>query len=71
MGDMAIRNTTLHTTRLVPAKRASREYGIAYGSLRDICHRGEIQVVKVGRAWYLDRSDIDRWIETRKREWVQ
>ena len=42
------------TTRLVQAKRASRKYGIAYGSLRDIVQRGELAVIKVGRAWYLE-----------------
>jgi excisionase family DNA binding protein len=42
------------------------EYGIKYTTLRDIVHRGEIQIVRVGRAWYLERSDIDQWIASRK-----
>ena len=53
-------------SRLVAAKVASRESGIPYGSLRDLAHRGELPVVRVGRAWFFDRDDIDRWIETNK-----
>jgi excisionase family DNA binding protein len=65
---MGSRNTTPHTSapRLVAAKAASRQSGIPYGSLRDLAHRGELPVIRVGRAWYFDRGDIDRWIETRK-----
>jgi excisionase family DNA binding protein len=54
------------SARLIPAKKAADETGIAYTSLRDLVFRGEIPVVKVGRAWYLDRRDLDRWITTRK-----
>jgi excisionase family DNA binding protein len=55
-----------HTPRLEPAKAVARRTGIPYGSLRDLAHRGEIAVIRVGRAWYFERADIDRWIETRK-----
>ena len=51
---------------LVKAKPGAREYGLKYTSLRDIAHRGEIPVVRVGRAWYFDRRDIEAWIEQRK-----
>jgi len=63
---MAQRNTTPQTPRLEPAKAASQRSGIPYGSLRDLAHRGELPVVRIGRAWYFDRRDIDNWIETRK-----
>jgi excisionase family DNA binding protein len=53
-------------SRLVPAKAASRETGIAYTTLRDLAFRGEIPVVKVGRAWYFDRRDLDSWIASHK-----
>ncbi len=56
----------LTRSRLVAAKEASRVTGIPYGSLRDLAHRGELPVIRVGRAWYFERTDLDRWIETRK-----
>jgi excisionase family DNA binding protein len=52
--------------QLEPAKKTSRRTGIPYGSLRDLAYRGEIPVVRVGRAWYFDRSDVDRWIALNK-----
>ena len=42
-------------SRLVRAKTAAAETGIPYTSLRDLAFRGEILVLKVGRAWYFDR----------------
>jgi excisionase family DNA binding protein len=58
--------TTARPPRLIGAKPASREYGIKYGSLRDLAHRGELPVIRVGRAWYFDRVDVERWIERSK-----
>lgn len=52
--------------RLAPVKDIAAETSIPYTTWRDIAHRGEIPVVRVGRAWYLDRADGARWIETRK-----
>jgi excisionase family DNA binding protein len=64
---MATRETTPRIPpRLVGAKPGSAEYGIKYTTLRDVVHRGEIPVIRIGRAWYLDRRDIEQWIETRK-----
>jgi excisionase family DNA binding protein len=60
------RRITVPTSRLVPAKTASREIGIAYTTLRDLAFRGEIPVVKVGRAWYFDRRDLESWIASHK-----
>lgn len=54
------------TARLVPAKVASVETGIAYTTLRDLAFRGEIPVIKIGRAWYFERRDLDAWITSRK-----
>jgi excisionase family DNA binding protein len=59
-------SSSTHAPRLVPAKTASAETGIAYTTLRDIAFRGELPVVKVGRAWYFDRNDLDNWIATHK-----
>ena len=73
---VAMATPTVHAAnsvspRLIPAKRAARDLGIPYSSLRDAHFRGELPVVKIGsgeshQAWYLERRDIDRWIETRK-----
>jgi excisionase family DNA binding protein len=51
---------------LRPAKKAAERRGLPYTTLRDIVLRGEIPVVKVGRAWYLEDRDVDRWVERRK-----
>jgi excisionase family DNA binding protein len=60
------RRTIFPGARLVSAKVASIETGIAYTTLRDLAFRGEIQVVRVGRAWYFERRDLDQWIASHK-----
>jgi hypothetical protein len=54
------------SARLAPAKQIARELGVPYTSLRDAHFRGEIEVVKLGRAWYYDRNDVNRWIDSRR-----
>lgn len=44
---------------LIPAAKVPEIYGVAYNSVRDLVFRGELHVVKVGRAWYLRRADLD------------
>ena len=63
--------TTFPGSRLVAAKVASIETGIAYTTLRDLAFRGEIPVVRVGRAWYFDRRDLEIWITSHKERLVQ
>ena len=58
--------TTFPNARLVTAKVASIETGIAYTTLRDLAFRGELPVVKIGRAWYFERRDLEHWIVTHK-----
>lgn len=58
--------STFPSSRLVPAKVASIETGIPYTTLRDVAFRGEISVVRVGRAWYFDRRDLENWIVSHK-----
>jgi len=60
------RSPTQPSARLVPAKVAASETGIAYGTLRDLVFRGELPVLKIGRAWYLDRADLARFIDSHK-----
>ncbi len=52
--------------QLIGAKSAAGEYGLKYTSLRGIIHRSEMPHIRIGRALYLDRRDIEKWIETRK-----
>jgi len=59
-----MRSTTV--ARLKPAKVAARERGIPYTSLRDLVFKGRIPVVRLGRAWYFDDRDLDRFIERSK-----
>jgi hypothetical protein len=52
--------------QLIGAKVAAAEYGVRYTSLRGIIHRSELPHIRIGRALYLDRRDIEAWIETNK-----
>lgn len=60
------KHTTAVPPRLIGAKRAVAEFGIKYTSLRHILHGGEIPFIRIGRAIYLERRDIEHFIETRK-----
>lgn len=51
------------TPRLLPAKRAAAELGVPYTTLRDCVFRGELRVVRIGRAWYFKRRDLDDLVE--------
>jgi hypothetical protein len=37
-------------------------FDLPYTTLRDLAFRGEIPVIKAGRAWYFERRDLDNWI---------
>ncbi len=51
---------------LRPFKQAVTESGLAYTSMRDAAFRGEIPVVRIGRAWYLDMRDLTDFIASHK-----
>ena len=63
---MPARNKPNAPTRLVGVKRAAQETGLGYTSLRGLVHRGEIPHLRVGRAMFLERRDLDSWIERQK-----
>lgn len=44
----------------------AREYGIPYTTLRDAHFRGDLPVVRIGRAWFIDRRDMDRFVDSMK-----
>ena len=48
---------------VMPFKQAAAEMGFPYTSLRDAHFRGELAVVKVGRAWYVELAELKRFIE--------
>ena len=52
--------------RLKRWARAAREAGIPYNTLRDAALRGQLPVVKIGKAWYAEPADIDKFIAARK-----
>lgn len=52
--------------QLVTAKAASEETGVPYTSLRDMAFRGQVKVVRLGRAWYFDRRELAAAIEASK-----
>jgi excisionase family DNA binding protein len=66
MRHMSTPKPTMTRPQLIGAKPASGEYGIKYTSLRDLVHRGELPCIRIGRAMYFDRSDIEHWIERSK-----
>jgi excisionase family DNA binding protein len=53
-------------SRLVPAKEAARIVGLPYSSLRLATQQGRIPVVRVSRAWYFERGDLEKFIEAHK-----
>jgi len=52
--------------KLIPAKQAAAELGLPYTSLRRAAFNGLISVVRINRAWYFDRADLNAFIESRK-----
>lgn len=52
--------------RLLTVKEAAAYIGRTEQALQHLIHRREITVVRKGRRVHLDRSDLDRWIETNK-----
>lgn len=52
--------------RLTPAKAAAAELGIPYTTLRDLVFRRRLPVVRLGRAWYFDRRDLENFVARAK-----
>ncbi len=51
--------------RLLTAKDAAQYLGVPYTTLRDWAHRGMLPIVRPPdcRRWWIDRLDLDRFIE--------
>ncbi len=54
------------SSRLYPLRAAANETGIPRRTLADLVARGELPHIRIGRAIYLERADVDRWIVSRK-----
>jgi excisionase family DNA binding protein len=52
---------------LVPAAQAATELGLPYTTVRLLAFRGEFPVVKIGRAWYFRRLDLEAFISRQLR----
>ncbi len=48
--------------KLIAAKAAVAETGIPYASLRRAAQQGKIPVVRMNRAWYFRRDDLEKLI---------
>jgi hypothetical protein len=55
-------------SRLVRAKVPQPKQASPNTSLRDLAFRGEIPVIKVAKAWYFDRRDLENWIAKHKEQ---
>ena len=54
--------------RLLDLHRACKYIGLSYWTLREMVSRGELSFVRVGRRIFIDRQDLDRWIEEHKEQ---
>jgi len=61
------RRKAARTSTLVPAAQAAAELGLPYTTLRHLAFKGEFPVVKVGRAWYFRRLDLEGYISRQLR----
>lgn len=48
--------------RVLPIKKAAEESGFNYWSLRDAHYRGELAIVRMGRAWYIEVDELARFV---------
>jgi excisionase family DNA binding protein len=56
---------------LETARDASRRTGIRYSTLRDCVFRGDLPVIRFGKAWYFERAAVDDLIERMKQTYAQ
>lgn len=47
----------------MPFKRAVQDAGLSYTGMRDAFFRGDIAIVRVGKAWYIEPAELARFIE--------
>lgn len=57
--------------RLVTGMNSETYSGVPYTTTRDAALKGQLPVVKIGRRFYFDKADLDRWIDNRKERLTQ
>lgn len=58
-----IKNPPTALPSVMPFKVGAEESGFKYTTLRDAHFRGELAVIKVGRAWYIEVAELARFVE--------
>ena len=53
--------------RLYTAREVAEYLGMKIGTVRHLYYDGKIPVVNNGRSVFLDKEDLDRWVEENKR----
>lgn len=48
---------------VLPFKQAALTSGFSYSSLRDAHFRGDLAVIRLGRAWYVSIDELARFVE--------
>lgn len=48
--------------RLLDQRAAAQYLGISYWTLRDLCFRGELPLVRIGKRVLVDVQDLDAYI---------
>jgi hypothetical protein len=56
----------LNQKKLITIRQIEFEYGLPPQSTRDCILAGEIPVVRIGRRWWVQRTDLDHFIEQRR-----
>ncbi len=59
--------TEIQAARLLDVPAAGRYLSISAWTVRDLVWRGDLPAVRIGRLVRLDRADLDRFLEGRKR----
>lgn len=76
---MSSRNKSVATLPATPAasvfqprgmnqKEAARYLGCKYWAIRELCWKGELKPVRIGKVDILDRYDLDTWFEKKKQQ---
>ena len=55
------------TPRLLTLRQAADYLNCAFWAIRTMVTTGELKKIPIGRRFCIDRSDLDTWIEQKKR----
>jgi len=46
-----------------PFKQTVTRRGLAYSTARDAALRGELAIIRIGRSWYIEHAELDRFLD--------